>query len=100
MRHGNFFELNVEADRFQLGGDIFDGFLRLGRAGQARSDVVRKMRDLTISVIARERGLLELFERGESLRGVRRRRWRGSGRRRRFLRETTPGQNQENNSSR
>ena len=60
MRHGHLLESNLEAERFQFSGDIFDRLFRLGRAGQARADVVREMRGLPPGVIALQRGLLEL----------------------------------------
>ena len=76
MRHGHLLEFNFEAERFQFSGHIFDRFLRLRRAAQARTDVVRKMRNLPVSVVARERSLLQFLEFPESLRGI------GRGRRR------------------
>ena len=71
MRHGHLLELDFEAERFQFSGHIFDRLLRLRRAGQARPDVIRKMRDLPVSVIARQRGLLQFLEFPQSLRGIR-----------------------------
>src|SRR5882724_10098898 len=83
MRHHDFLELNFEPERFQFRRDIIDRLLRLSRTAQARPDVVREMRDLAIRVIARERGLLELLQLGQSLRRQKRR--RRSWRRRNFL---------------
>ena len=68
--------LDFEAERFQFRRHIFHCLLCLGRASQARPDVIRKMGDLPVSVIARQRGLLKFLEFSQSLRGIRRRSWR------------------------
>ena len=40
MRHHDFLELDFEPQRFQFRRDIIDGFLRLDRAAQTRTNVV------------------------------------------------------------
>ena len=71
MRHSHFLEPNLQTERFQLSSDIFDRFFRLRRTGQPRADVIRKMGRLPPGVIALERGLLELFQLRQCLRGIR-----------------------------
>ena len=67
MRHHDLFELHFETELAQLGCYILNRRLRLRRAAQARADVVRKMRQLTISVITFQRGLLNLLDLSDEL---------------------------------
>ena len=62
MRHHDLFELYFEPELAQFGGYVLNRSLRLRRAAQARSDVVRKMRELSICIIAFQRRLLDLLD--------------------------------------
>ena len=78
------FELDLEAERLHFARYIIVRFLLLRRSAQARPDVIGKMRDLPVSIVALQRLLLQLLQFGERLRRIQW--WRGRwGRRRRTL---------------
>ena len=58
----------IQAKFTQFGGDVFDGARGLRRTAQARPDVIAKMRDLAVGVIALQRRFLELLQLNECLR--------------------------------
>src|SRR5205085_11294216 len=65
--------------------DVLNGFLRLRRTAQPRSNVVREMSDLSVGVIAFEGRLLKLLQLGHCLRRIKRRSWGWRWRGHRFL---------------
>jgi hypothetical protein len=67
MRRHYFLELHFTAEGLQFAGDVINCFRRLRRSAQTRSDVVGKMRDLSISVTAVQSRLLQSFQLSECL---------------------------------
>ena len=68
VRHHGFFQLHFTADCFQFVRDIFDCLRRLCRTAQSRPDIIRKMCDLLVGVVAVQSCLLQLFQFRECLR--------------------------------
>src|SRR6267143_938926 len=70
MRHHYFLELHFETKFTELSSDVFNCLLRLSRTTQTRSDVVREMSELAISVITLQRRLLNSLDLSDKLRRV------------------------------
>ena len=68
VRHHHAFELHFTTDRFQFARHVVNRFGGLRRAAQARSNVVRQMRNLSICIITAQRRLLQPFQIRERLR--------------------------------
>ena len=65
MRDHNFFERDFESESAKFFGNIFDGLLCLRRSGKARADIFCEVRDLSIGVVAGERGVAKFREGGK-----------------------------------
>ena len=68
MRYHHFLESHLEADRLEFVGHVIDRFLGLRGTAQARANVIRQMRHLTVGVVARQGGLLQFFQVRQRLR--------------------------------
>src|SRR5581483_7447210 len=60
--HHDPFKLHFQTEPAQFGGNILDGLLCLRRTAQPRADVVAQVRGLSVSVIALERGALQMVQ--------------------------------------